>query len=73
MAVWRKSSRSGGGGGECVEVAVGVEQVGIRDSKNPAAGELTVSPAAWTAFIAGVKAGLFDRPATAGGPSSAAC
>jgi hypothetical protein len=43
---WRKSSRSGTGtsGGEnCVEVAAFPAAVGIRDSKNPDAGHLTVS------------------------------
>lgn len=38
-AVWRKSSRSGGEGGNCVELAsIGA----VRDSKNPAAGMLRV-------------------------------
>lgn len=38
-AVWRKSSRSGGEGGNCVELAsVGA----VRDSKNPTAGVLLV-------------------------------
>jgi hypothetical protein len=32
--VWRKSSRSNGGNGNCVEVAVRTEAVGVRDSKN---------------------------------------
>ncbi|HEY3749427.1 MAG TPA: DUF397 domain-containing protein [Pseudonocardiaceae bacterium] len=31
---WRKSSYSGGGNGNCVEVAVRTEAVGVRDSKN---------------------------------------
>ncbi|GAA1946057.1 DUF397 domain-containing protein [Amycolatopsis minnesotensis] len=50
---WRKSSYSGMGGGdnnECVEVAVSTETVGVRDTKDRAAGHLTVSPAAWAAF-----------------------
>lgn len=34
-AHWRKSSRSGGNSGQCVEVAEASEVVGVRDSKNP--------------------------------------
>ncbi|MBP2320884.1 hypothetical protein JOF56_001269 [Kibdelosporangium banguiense] len=34
-ATWRKSSFSGPNGGECVEVAVTPELIGIRDSKDP--------------------------------------
>jgi hypothetical protein len=33
--VWHKSSYSGGGGTECVEVAFPPELVSVRDSKNP--------------------------------------
>ncbi|MEO6089609.1 MAG: DUF397 domain-containing protein [Umezawaea sp.] len=33
--VWRKSSHSGGGGSECVEVAFPSARVAVRDSKNP--------------------------------------
>jgi hypothetical protein len=34
-ARWRKSSRSGGNGGECVEVALVDGVIAVRDSKNP--------------------------------------
>lgn len=34
-AVWRKSSRSGSNGGNCVELAALPGAVGVRDSKNP--------------------------------------
>ncbi|HET9139379.1 DUF397 domain-containing protein [Actinophytocola sp.] len=53
-AVWRKSSRSAGNGGNCVEVA----QLGaIRDSKNPS----PVLLVGLDAFLAEIKAGRFDR------------
>lgn len=49
--VWRKSSYSGGNNGDCVEVALSTELVGVRDSKAPASGELTVAAEAWTTFL----------------------
>ncbi|MBA9008005.1 MULTISPECIES: DUF397 domain-containing protein [Thermomonospora] len=52
---WRKSSHSGHNGGDCVEVARLDAGVGLRDSKNPAAGHLTVPPAAFAALLARVK------------------
>jgi hypothetical protein len=62
-AAWRKSSRSGSGGGGtggCVEVAMTTKLVGIRDSKNPSKGHLTFSSNQWHNFIRGVKNGDFD-------------
>ncbi|MEV3949645.1 DUF397 domain-containing protein [Streptomyces halstedii] len=47
---WVKSSYSGGGGDNCVEVAAMPTAVHVRDSKDPAAGSLTASYEAWTAF-----------------------
>jgi len=49
---WTKSSYSGSGGGNCVEVAVAPERVHVRDSKDPSGPVLTVSPEAWTSFVA---------------------
>ncbi|MEU8827257.1 DUF397 domain-containing protein [Streptomyces sp. NPDC048636] len=49
---WFKSSYSGGGGGNCVEVAIRPDTVHIRDSKDTATGELAVSHRAWAAFTA---------------------
>lgn len=48
---WRKSSRSGPQGGNCVEVAALPDRVLIRDSKDPAGPKLAVSPAEWRAFL----------------------
>ncbi|MEE1928720.1 DUF397 domain-containing protein [Streptomyces sp. TRM 70351] len=50
-AAWRKSSHSGDDGGSCVEVAGLPHLVAIRDSKRPDGPALTLSPAAFTAFI----------------------
>lgn len=50
-ALWRTASYSGGVNSECVEVAPDGGWVGVRDSKNPTAGQLTVGQSAWRAFI----------------------
>ncbi|MGW7818669.1 DUF397 domain-containing protein [Streptomyces puniciscabiei] len=52
---WRKSTHSGGEGGECLELAIHPTAIHIRDSKQPAAPHLTVTPAAWSAFLLGEK------------------
>ena len=54
-ARWRKSSRSSGNGGDCVEVADNLPGIiGVRDSKDPAGPALVFAPAAWRAFVARV-------------------
>ncbi|MDQ3786179.1 MAG: DUF397 domain-containing protein [Actinomycetota bacterium] len=56
-AVWRKSSRSGGGANDaCVEVAFVAGAVGVRDSKSVESGRLVFGGAAWEAFTGGVLA-----------------
>jgi hypothetical protein len=63
-AHWRKSSYSNASGGECVEVADGFSGiVPVRDSKDPDGPALVFRAGAWTAFIAGLRAG--DFPAAA--------
>ena len=58
---WRKSSRSGNGGAECVEVARNLPRVvAVRDSKNPEGPALTLTPDDWRAFMGRVKAGRHD-------------
>ncbi|WDZ85960.1 DUF397 domain-containing protein [Micromonospora cathayae] len=54
-AIWRKSTRSGSSGGNCVEVADNLPGiVGVRDSKDPAGPTLAFSPTAWRSFVAEV-------------------
>lgn len=60
FAQWRKSSHSGGDSGQCVEVAEAPSHVGIRDSKNPTVGHLTVDRAAFAALVSRVKAEDLD-------------
>ncbi|CAL9418300.1 DUF397 domain-containing protein [Streptomyces sp. enrichment culture] len=49
---WFKSSYSGTAGDNCVEVAHGPGAVHVRDSKDTTLTPLTLSPAAWTNFLA---------------------
>ncbi|GAA1262968.1 DUF397 domain-containing protein [Sphaerisporangium rubeum] len=56
IAVWRKSSFSGGNGGQCVEVAGNLPSVvAIRDSKFPDGPTLVFSPSEWRSFVASLK------------------
>jgi hypothetical protein len=58
---WRKSSRSTGGtSGECVELARLGAGVGIRDSKAPEAGHLTVTPKTVASLVGRIKTGELD-------------
>ncbi len=60
-AVWVKSSRSNGGGGNCVERALLADGGwAIRDSKDPDGPILYFTPEEVAAFIGGVKDGEFD-------------
>lgn len=47
---WFKSSYSGGGGDNCVEIAFGAQTVLVRDSKDMQLHTLAISPSAWSAF-----------------------
>ncbi|MQA85622.1 MAG: DUF397 domain-containing protein [Streptosporangiales bacterium] len=59
-AEWRKSRRSNGTGGACVEVAAVSRVIAVRDSKNPDGPKLTFTPESWDAFLNGVKRGEHD-------------
>ncbi|MEU5550077.1 MULTISPECIES: DUF397 domain-containing protein [unclassified Micromonospora] len=55
-AQWRKSTRSGSNGGNCVEVADNLPGlVAVRDSKDPAGPVLAFSPTEWTSFVRATK------------------
>lgn len=57
---WRKASFSSTQG-SCVEVTFcGCGETKVRDSKDPDGPVLTYTPAEWSAFLLGAKAGEFD-------------
>ncbi|MEG3634506.1 DUF397 domain-containing protein [Micromonospora palythoicola] len=59
-ARWRKSSKSGNNGGDCVEVADNLPGVVlVRDTKDRDGGTLSFQPAAWQGFVELAKA---NRP-----------
>ncbi len=59
-AIWHKSTYSGGGGQNCVEVAVLPGSVAIRDSKNPDGPVHIVSPESFRDLTARIKRGDLD-------------
>lgn len=54
-APWRKSTYSGGNGGNCVEVAASTSKVLIRDTTDRDGVTLKVRPAAWQEFAERLK------------------
>ncbi|HEX3592820.1 MAG TPA: DUF397 domain-containing protein [Pseudonocardiaceae bacterium] len=50
-AEWRKSSYSGNPNGDCVEVALAADRVGVRDSKNADGPRLAFPSATWRDFL----------------------
>ncbi|MGW2207889.1 DUF397 domain-containing protein [Streptomyces sp. NPDC001781] len=58
-ATWRKSTYSGGSGGNCLEVndTHPTTHVPVRDSKAPHGPALAFRAQAWTAFVENLKAG----------------
>lgn len=57
---WRKSTRSGAEGGQCVEVADLSPAVAVRDSKNPGGPVLAFTRPAFHAFALGIRHGRYD-------------
>lgn len=61
-ARWHKSTKSGGNGGNCVEVAGNLPGVVlVRDTKDRDGGVLAFAPAAWRGFV-----DFAGRPRSAG-------
>lgn len=53
---WRKSSYSGGSGGQCVEIGQG-NDILVRDSKDDGNGPvLRVAPGGWADFLRAIRA-----------------
>ncbi|TXR91996.1 DUF397 domain-containing protein [Streptomyces sp. col6] len=48
---WFKSSYSGEGGGNCIEVAIRPHTIHVRDSKDITVPALALSLDAWSAFV----------------------
>ncbi|HEY6315114.1 MAG TPA: DUF397 domain-containing protein [Streptosporangiaceae bacterium] len=59
---WRKSSYSGGSGGNCVEVADHGNRVLVRDTKNSTGAMLRFTHDAWQRFADRVKRSLASDP-----------
>ncbi|MFB4305204.1 DUF397 domain-containing protein [Actinomadura sp. GTD37] len=59
---WRKASRSGHEGGDCVEVANVPQVVAVRDSKDPDGPKLAFTTAEWRAFARRITSGIHDLP-----------
>lgn len=54
---WRKSTASGGTGGECIEVAAAASSVLIRDSRDRSGPVLAVSAPGWAEFLDRIRSG----------------
>jgi hypothetical protein len=52
---WRKSSYSGGGSENCVEVASTPAGIAVRDSKKPTAQYLQFTPQEWLSFLSALR------------------
>ncbi|WP_067797013.1 DUF397 domain-containing protein [Actinomadura formosensis] len=52
---WRKSSHSGGTGGECVELASTLGIIAVRDSKDPDGPKLLIARDEFAALMATLK------------------
>jgi hypothetical protein len=58
---WRKSSYSGNGGTDCVEVGTCAEGVLVRDTKDRSGSSMRFAPAAWHNFAEQVKTANLAR------------
>jgi hypothetical protein len=58
---WIKAKKSGGNGGNCVEMRREGDTIQIRDSKNPAGPMLTFTPQEIDAWLDGARNREFDH------------
>ncbi|QUF03943.1 DUF397 domain-containing protein [Actinosynnema pretiosum subsp. pretiosum] len=62
---WRKSSRSNGGGGACVEIGIStndnVSSRAVRDSKNPNGGTLIFNEGTTARFMTSLRSEQLDH------------
>ncbi|MGV9990827.1 DUF397 domain-containing protein [Streptomyces sp. NPDC003374] len=65
---WRRSSRSMGNGGNCVEVADSGDVVHVRDSKNPDGPVVGLGAQPWRAFLTALAADRAPADRAAAGP-----
>jgi hypothetical protein len=58
---WRKARKSGGNGGNCVEVGTAgrTSTVAVRDTKSRERGMLAVAPSTWKRFMDEIKDGRY--------------
>jgi len=61
VTTWRKSTRSGQGANNCVELARGTDWTGVRDSKAPRETHLMFGGHEFNGFLAAIKTGRMDR------------
>ncbi|MFC6085991.1 DUF397 domain-containing protein [Sphaerisporangium aureirubrum] len=60
-APWRKATKSGSNGGDCLEIAPLPEgRVALRDTEAPHQPPFVVTATVWDAFVDGAKKGEFD-------------
>ena len=62
---WRKSSYSGNGGGDCIEVGHAHDGIAVRDTKDRTGPVLRFTPAVWRSFAGQVKRSLAPPAASA--------
>jgi hypothetical protein len=54
-ATWRKSTKSGGNGGGCIEVGAVAGVIAVRDTKDRDGAVLAFAPQAWREFATSIK------------------